>query len=132
MEKMKDKIRELKKRSNRWGNEYRAMRLTQFVRGWVNYFSLADMKGLLKETDEWLRHKIRTIYWKQWKKVKTKFRELKKLGAEEEKAWICANMRNGNWYCGGYFVLQTAFNNKKLRELGYPTFTELYLKVCEN
>ena len=132
VEKMKDKIRELTKRSNGWGNEYRAMRLTQFVRGWVNYFSLADMKGLLRETDEWLRHKIRTIYWKQWKKVKTKFKELKKLGVEEEKAWICANMRNGNWYCGGYFVLQTAFNNKKLRELGYPTFTELYLNVCEN
>lgn len=130
--KMKDKIRELTKRNNGWGNEYRAMKLTQYVRGWVNYFSLADMKGLLKETDEWLRHKIRTIYWKQWEKVKTKFRELKKLGVEEEKAWICANMRNGNWYCGGYFVLQTAFNNKKLRELGYPTFTEYYLKVCEN
>ena len=130
--KMKDKIRELTKRNNGWGNEYRAMKLTQFVRGWVNYFSLADMKGLLRETDEWLRHKIRTIYWKQWKKVRTKFKELKKLGVEEEKAWICANMRNGNWYCGGYFVLQTAFNNKKLRELGYPTFTEFYLKVCEN
>ena len=130
--KMKDRIRELTKRSNGWGNEYRAMKLTQYVRGWVNYFSLADMKRLLSETDEWLRHKIRTVYWKQWKKVKTKFKELKKLGVEEEKAWICANMRNGNWYCGGYFVLQTAFNNKKLRELGYPTFTELYLKVCEN
>ncbi len=132
VEKMKDRIRELTKRSNGWANEYRAMKLTHFVRGWVNYFSLADMKGLLRETDEWLRHKIRTIYWKQWKKVRTKFKELKKLGVEEKKAWICANMRNGNWYCGGYFVLQTAFNNKKLRELGYPTFTEFHLKVCEN
>ena len=130
--KMKDKIRELTKRNNGWGNEYRAVKLTQFVRGWVNYFSFGDMKGLLRETDEWLRHKIRTIYWKQWKKVRTKFKELKKLGVEEEKAWICANMRNGDWYCGGYYVLQTAFNNKKLRELGYPTFTEFYLKVCEN
>ena len=130
--KMKDKIRELTKRSNGWGNEYRALKLTQFIRGWVNYFGLADMKKLLQETDEWLRHKIRTIYWKQWKKIKTKFKELKKLGVEEEKAWICANMRNGNWYCGSYFVLQTAFNNKKLRELGYPTFTEFYLKICEN
>ena len=130
--KMKDKIRELTKRSNGWGNEYRALKLTQFIRGWVNYFGMADMKKLLQETDEWLRHKIRTIYWKQWKKVKTKFKELKKLGVEEEKAWICANMRNGNWYCGSYFVLQTAFNNKKLRELGYPTFTEFYLKICEN
>ena len=54
------------------------------------------------------------------------------MKVKEEKAWICANMRNGNWYCSGYFVLQTAFNNKKLRELGYPTFTEFYLKICEN
>ena len=130
--KMKNKIRELTDRSNGWGNEYRALKLTQFIRGWVNYFGKADMKSLLRSNDEWLRHRIRAIYWKQWKKVKTNFKELKKLGVEEEKAWICANMRNGNWYCSGYFVLQTAFNNKKLRELGYPTFTEFYLKICEN
>ena len=131
VEKMKNKIRELTDRSNGWGNEYRALKLTQFIRGWVNYFGKADMKSLLRSNDEWLRHRIRAIYWKQWKKVKTKFKELKKLGVEEEKAWICANMRNGNWYCSGYFVLQTAFNNKKLRELGYPIFTEFYLKICE-
>ena len=130
--KMKNKIRELTNRSNGWGNEYRALKLTQYIRGWVNYFGMADMKKLLQTTDEWLRHKIRAIYWKQWKKVKTKYKELKKLGVENEKAWICANMRNGNWFCSGYFVLQTAFNNKKLRELGYPTFTEFYLKICEN
>ena len=130
--KMKNKIRELTNRSNGWGNEYRALKLTQYIRGWVNYFGMADMKKLLQTTDEWLRHKIRAIYWKQWKKVKTKYKELIKLGVENEKAWICANMRNGNWFCSGYFVLQTAFNNKKLRELGYPTFTEFYLKICEN
>ena len=130
--KMKNKIRELTKRSNGWSNEYRALKLTQFIRGWVNYFGMADMKSLLVKIDEWLRHKIRAIYWKQWKKTKTKFKELKALGVKEEKAWICANMRNGNWYCSGYFVLQTAFNNKKLHELGYPTFTEFYSKICEN
>ena len=130
--KMKNKIRELTDRSNGWGNEYRALKLTQFIRGWVNYFGMADMKRLLQDNDEWLRHRIRAIYWKQWKKAKTKFKELKKLNVEEEKAWICANMRNGSWYCSGYFVLQTAFNNKKIRELGYPTFTEFYLKMCEN
>lgn len=130
--KMKNKIRELTDRSNGWGNEYRALKLTQFIRGWINYFGMAEMKSLLLKTDEWLRHKIRAIYWKQWKRIETKFKELKMLGVEEEKAWICANMRNGNWYCSGYFVFQTAFNNKKLRELGYPTFTEFYLKICEN
>ena len=130
--KMKNKIRELTDRHNGWGNEYRALKLTQFIRGWVNYFGMADMKRLLQSNDGWLRHRIRAIYWKQWKKVKTKFKELKKLGVEEERAWICANMRNGNWFCSGYITLQGAFNNKKLRELGYPTFTEFYLKICEN
>ena len=65
--KMKNKIRELTNRRNGWGNEYRALKLTQFVRGWVNYFGMADMKALLTKIDEWLRHKIRAIYWKQWK-----------------------------------------------------------------
>ena len=116
MAKMKNKIRELTDRSN----------------GWVNYFGIADMKSILRSNDEWLRHRIRAIHWKQWKKAKTKFRELKKLGVEEEKAWICANMRNGNWFCRGYITFQDAFNNKKLRELGYPTFTAFYIKICEN
>lgn len=91
-----------------------------------------DMKRLLRDNDEWLHHRIRAIYWKQWKKVKTKFKEFRKLGVEEEKAWTCVNMRNGNWFYSGYFVFQTALNNKKLRQIGYPTFTEFYLKICEN
>ena len=132
IKKMKDKIRELTSRSNGWGNEYRALKLTQYIRGWVNYFGMADMKNLLKGTDEWLRHKIRTVYWKQWKKTKTKYKKLKELDVDAEKAWKCANTRKGNWYSSGNFIVQTAFNNNKLRELGYPTFTEFYLKISEN
>ena len=49
---MKNKIRELTNRSNGWGNEYRALKLTQFVRGWVNYFGMADMKALLTKIDD--------------------------------------------------------------------------------
>ncbi|MCL1849492.1 MAG: group II intron reverse transcriptase/maturase, partial [Clostridiales bacterium] len=55
VEKMKTRIRQLTSRSNGWGNEFRAEKLAQFIRGWVNYFKLADMKGLLMKTDEWLR-----------------------------------------------------------------------------
>jgi group II intron reverse transcriptase/maturase len=61
--KMKNKIRELTNRSNGWGNEYRALKLTQYIRGWVNYFGMADMKKLLQTTDEWLRHKIRVNWY---------------------------------------------------------------------
>ena len=130
--KMKDKIRELASRSNGWGNEYRALKLTQFIRGWVNYFGMADMKRLLLQTDEWLRHKIRAIYWKQWKKVRTRYRKLKELGMKEEYIQWHASMRQGIWNCSNNRMVQFALNNTKLRELGYPTFTEFYLKICEN
>ena len=60
--KIKNKIRELTKRSNGWSNEKRIEKLKKFIRGWVNYFSLADMKNLMMRTDEWLRRKRRASY----------------------------------------------------------------------
>ena len=128
--KMKDKIRELTKRSNGWGNEYRAMKLTQFVRGWVNYFSLADMKGLLEKTDEWLRHKIRAIYWKQWKKVKTRYNMIKKYGLPKWKVHEMANCRKGTWRSA--LMLNSVLTKQEIASLGYISMTDYYLKVCEN
>ncbi len=128
--KMKDRIRELTKRNNGWGNEYRAMKLTQFVRGWVNYFSLADMKGLLEKTDEWLRHKIRAIYWKQWKKVKTRYRMIEKYGLPRWKVHEMANCRKGIWRSA--LMLNSVLTKQEIANLGYISMTDYYLKVCEN
>ena len=130
VEKMKDKIRELTKRSNGWGNEYRAMKLMQFVRGWVNYFSLADMKGLMEKTDEWLRHKIRAIYWKQWKRVKTRYRMIQKYGMPKWKVHEMANCRKGTWRSA--LMLNSVLTKQEIASLGYISMTDYYLKVCEN
>ena len=78
---MKNKIRILTRRSNGWGNEKRKRKIREYVRGWINYFGLADMKKLMMETDEWLRRRIRAAYWKQWKRVKTKYK-IKRIGAQ--------------------------------------------------
>lgn len=128
--KMKDRIRELTKRSNGWGNEYRAKKLAQFVRGWVNYFSLADMKGLMRETDEWLRHKIRAVYWKQWKKVKTRYRMIEKYGMPKWKVHEMANCRKGIWRSA--LMLNSVLTKQEIANLGYISMTDYYLKVCEN
>ena len=130
VEKMKDRIRELTKRSNGWGNKYRAMKLTQFVRGWVNYFSLADMKRLLEKTDEWLRHKIRAVYWKQWKKVKTRYRMIEKYGMPKWKVHEMANCRKGVWRSA--LMLNSVLTKQEITSLGYISMTDYYLKVCEN
>ena len=128
--KMKDKIRELTDRNNGMSNAKREEKYQQFVRGWVNYFRLADMKKLLRETDEWARRRIRAVYWKQWKKVKTKYRMLKALGLEHWKAKELACSRKGCWRMAQ--VLNQIFSNKIITKLGYTSILDYYLVVCEN
>ena len=128
--KMKDKIRELTDRNNGMSNAKREEKYQQFVRGWVNYFRLADMKKLLRETDEWARRRIRAVYWKQWKKVKTKYRMLKALGLEHWKAKELACSRKGHWRMAQ--VLNQIFSNKIITKLGYTSMLDYYLVVCEN
>jgi hypothetical protein len=59
--------------------------LNQVVRGWTNYFKLADAKKLIQGLDEWIRSRIRMVTWKRWKKVRTRFENLKKLGIKKNK-----------------------------------------------
>ncbi|MGL4737343.1 MAG: group II intron reverse transcriptase/maturase [Cellulosilyticaceae bacterium] len=66
--KMKSKVKEHTQRSNGYGNEKRIDKLKRYIRGWINYFKIADMKQLLMRTDEWMRRRLRMVYWKQWKK----------------------------------------------------------------
>ena len=128
--KMKNKIRELTDRNNGMSNAKREEKYQQFVRGWVNYFKLADMKNLLKDTDEWARRRIRAVYWKQWKKIKTKCRMLKALGLEDWKAKELANSRKGYWRMAK--VLNQIFSNKIIAKLGYTSMLDYYLVVYEN
>jgi len=130
VEKMKDRIRQLTSRSNGWGNEFRAEKLAQFIRGWVNYFKLADMKTLLKETDEWLRRKIRAVYWKQWKRIRTRYNMIRKYNVPEWKVHELANCRKGVWRSA--FMLNSVLTNKEMVSLGFITMTGQYLKVCVN
>ena len=128
--KMKNKIRELTDRNKGMSNVIREERYQQYVRGWVQYFRLADMKSLLKTTDEWARRRIRAVYWKQWKKIKTKYRMLKALGMEHWRAKELACSRKGYWRMAK--VLNQIFSNKIIAKLGYTSFLDYYLIVCEN
>ena len=130
VEKMKNKLRELTDRNNAWSNEYRIQKLQQFVKGWINYFKLADMKKLMKEMDKWLRHRIRAIYWKQWKKVRTRLRKLRSLNLPKSVVFELANCRKGTWRSA--LTLNQALTNKVIASLGYISLTGYYLQICEN
>lgn len=108
----------------------REKKYQEYVRGWVEYFRLADMKKLLQKTDEWARRRIRAIYWKQWKKIKTKYRMLKALGFRGLKAKELANSRKGYWKMAK--VLKQIFSKKIIAKLGYTSMLDYYLIICEN
>lgn len=130
---MKDKIKELTSRSNGWGNERRKETLRQYIIGWVSYFHLADMKSLLLRTDEWFRRRLRSLIWKQWKRIKTKLRNLIYLGIPRQKAWEFANTRKGFWRTADSPILHRSITNKGLMQAGYIFFFDFYLsKRCVN
>ena len=127
--KMKARVKQLTARSNGWSNEVRKEKLKQYIRGWINYFKIADIKTLLKETDEWMRRRIRMIYWKQWKRVRTRYKMLKRLGLGEQKSWEYANTRKGYWRTANSPILKRSLRNDVLKEMGYLSFYDYYQKV---
>jgi len=95
--KLKSRLKELTSRSNGWGYTKRKHKLKEYIRGWVGYYHLANMKRLMLETDEWLRRRIRMCIWKAWKKVETKVANLIRCGIDKYKAYEWGNTRKGYW-----------------------------------
>ena len=128
--KMKNRLRAITNRSKAISNEERPLILKRYVIGWVNYFKLADMKNLLMKMDEWLRRRIRAIYWKQWKKVKTRCRMIRQYNLPDWKVHELANCRKGIWRAA--LMLNQILTNKEIARQGYIGLTSYYEQVCEN
>ena len=126
IQKLKDKIREVTGRSNGMGIQERKDRLNQVVRGWMNYFKLADARNLLIKLDEWLRSRIRMVTWKRWKKIRTRFENLKRAGLDEERAWMWANTRKGYWRTAHSPILLRVLSNNIIKRAGYLSFMGCY------
>ena len=129
VKKMKSKIRELTSRNNGWSYEYLKQRLTWYIRGWLNYFKLAGLKSRIKEWDGWLRHRIRMCIWKSWKRVRTRYRNLKKLIPDGNRVRMAAFCRKKYWRMASHPTVQAALSDERLLRAGYPTFKMYYHPV---
>ena len=124
--KAKEKLKLLTKR-NRGRNVRAVMREVKvFIRGWLGYFHVADMKRTMQSWDEWLRRRFRMYIWKQWKKPKTKVANLRKLGIPADKAFQWGNSRRGYWRIAGSAVLQRSITNERLAAAGYFSILGCY------
>lgn len=127
--KFRNKIKEITSRSTGKSMEYRMQKLKQCIIGWMNYFGIADISKLTKELDEWTRRRLRMCFWKQWKKIKTKHDNLKRLGASEQKAWEYANTRKGYWRISKSPILSTTLTNSYLESIGCTSIHKRYKQV---
>jgi RNA-directed DNA polymerase len=129
IKRLKDKLRLITSRSNGWSMDTRINRLNQVIRGWVHYFSLADMRSLCLRVDEWLRRRLRMCYWKQWKKVKTKHANLIRLGLTDGKAWEYANTRKGYWHIANSWILSGTLTNAFFEKAGLSGLSFVYCNL---
>lgn len=130
VKKLKQKIKYLTGRSRIGNIKSTYIKLKQVIVGWINYFKMAKMKNKMQMLDEWLRRRIRMCYWKQWKKIKTKFKNLQRLGIDKYKAWEFANTRKGYWRIASSPILHRTITNARLKKSGLVSLTETYARVC--
>lgn len=134
--KAKRKLKELTRR-NQGRNVRKVMEdVKAYIRGWLGYYYIADMKRILRKWNEWLRRRFRMYIWKQWKKPKTKVQNLRKLGVPDEQAYQWGNSRLGYWRIAGSPILTRSITNEKLAHAGYYDFPAKYeqlrkLHLCD-
>lgn len=92
--------------------------LNPVLRGWVAYFRLTEVKGVLEELDGWIRHKLRALQWRRWKHDYTRAKNLMREGLRERRAWLSATNGRGPWWNGGASHMNEAYPKSYFDNMG--------------
>lgn len=128
--------REFKRRvrrltARRWGvsMEVRLAKLSQYIRGWMGYFGLSEYYTILPTLDEWLRRRVRSCYWKMWRRPRNRIRQLLKLGTGKRSAILAGLSRKGYWRLSRTLSTHTGMTNAWLAEQGVISLKELWVNI---
>ena len=127
IQKSKRKLKQITKRSWSLSLDERIIKLNQVIRGWINYFRIADMKAYMARISKHLRRRIRCIIWKQWKIPRKRIAALVKLGASIEQAKAIAFSRKSYWNTSRFISIY--ITNERIKQKGLVSPLEHYLKV---
>lgn len=126
LKRMKNKVREITSRKMPYPMEYRIQKLNQYLMGWCGYFALADTKSIFLELDKWIRRRLRMCLWKNWKKPKTKTRNLIQLGVPQWQAYEWGNTRKSYWRISNSPILHRTLGNSYWRNQGLESLEARY------
>ena len=129
LEKFKQEVRRLTNRN--WGvsMRYQIYKLSQYLRGWINYFGIASGYQRCVELDHWIRRRIRMAYWRQWRKPRTKVRNLLKRGVSIKTAVACGLTSKGPWRSSKTPGIQQALSNAYLKSQGLYSLRDGWIKL---
>ena len=140
------KVRKLT--SRKWGvsNSYKAQKIAEVVRGWINYFKIGSILTATRRLDTVIRYRFRMCIWKHWKNPKTRYKNLVKLGVSKKNAksaagfhgyarvcrteTICYAMSNDVWKSSGYSQQRNIFVKQDVK-LTEPPDAEPHVRWCE-
>jgi RNA-directed DNA polymerase len=129
VKRLKGKLREIFRRG-RGRNLGRLIEaeLKPLLRGWMNYFRLAEVKGTFEELDSWIRRKLRCLIWRQWKRTITRVKGLRQRGLDEVRAWESATNGRGPWWNAGASHMHAAFPKSYFDRCGLLSLLEQRLR----
>ena len=118
LQKFKQQVRCLTNRN--WGvtMKYQLFKISQYLRGWINYFGIASGYQRCVDLDQWIRRRVRMAYWRQWRRPRTKVRSLMRLGVHVKSAVACGITSKGPWHSAKTPGIQQALSNAYLKFQG--------------
>jgi len=119
----KERVRELTSRTRGVSTERMAEELARYLRGWLGYFGKCQTPSVLADLGKWLRRRLRSAIWKQWKRGKVRFAELRKRGVGKDPAAQTAGSPHGPWRLANRPALAIALPNAYFASLGLPRLT---------
>ena len=130
--KFKSRLKDLTSRRSVQNIKASLVRIKVYARGWLNYYGIASMKNNIEDINKWLYHRIRMCIWKQWKKPKTKVRNLIKMGVPEDLAYQAGNSRRGHWFTTHTLAVNMAMTKERLINSGFYDLATAYQSVHIN
>ena len=129
LQKFKQQVRRLTNRN--WGvsMRYQLFKTSQFIRGWINYFGIANCYQLCVDLDHWIRRRVRMAYWRQWRKPRTKVKNLMRLGVHVRSAVACGITSKGPWRSAKTPGIQQALSNAYLKSEGLYALRDGWIKL---
>jgi len=129
-QKFKDRIREITRRNRGVSMTHRYQELRQYLQGWIGYFRVVPMKSFFTRLDKWVRRRIRSCYWKQWKNPRTRIRNLKKLGVAKREAVTHGISSKGPWVMSASQAVHQALSVDYLHERGLASLSEIWKRLA--